>query len=280
MLSYRHGFHAGNFADVFKHLALSLLAQAQLRKDKPFCYLDTHAGAGLYKLDSVMAKKNHEFSNGIGRLWGRADLPDAVRAYVDVVRTLNPSAELRLYPGSPRIVRHFLRPGDRMVLCELHSKEVEHLREAFAHDRQVLVRHQDGYEGLKAHLPPSQRRGLVLVDPAFELGDERARLLEAVVSAHKRWATGTYAVWYPIQDKQAVDWLHRQLVRSGIRNILTAHLRIFDEYVPLRMNGSGIVVINPPWQFDAQLQAVGPWLWQALSPQGEGGFTLEWLVPE
>ena len=280
MLSYRHGFHAGNFADVFKHIVLSLLVRAQLRKDKPFFYLDTHAGAGRYELGSTMAQKNREFAGGIARLWGLAEAPEAARAYLDAVRALNAAPELRVYPGSPRIARHFLRAQDRMVLCELHGKEAEHLQAEFAGDRQVATRAGDGYQGLKAFLPPLEKRGLVLIDPPFELKDERARLLEAVAQAHKRFATGVYAIWYPIQDRAAVDWLRRQLVRTGIRNILAAELRIFDEDAPLRLNGSGMVVINPPWRLDEELETLGPWLWQALSPEGQGGFKLDWLVPE
>ncbi len=280
MLSYRHAFHAGNFADVFKHLILSLLVQAQLRKDKPFCYLDTHAGAGRYDLSSAMAKKNREYAGGITRLWDIADAPEAVRVYLDAVRSLNESAELTAYPGSPRIVRHFLRPKDRMILCELHSREVQHLKEEFPRDRQVTVHPMDGYQALKALLPPSERRGLVLIDPAFELKDERSRLMEAFAAAYKRWPTGIYAIWYPVQDKPTVDWFHRQLVRTGIAKILAAELRIFDEDIPLRMNGTGMIVVNPPWHLDEQLETLGPWLWKVLSPENQGGFKLHWLAAE
>jgi len=280
MLSYRHGFHAGNFADVFKHAVLSLLVQGFLRKDKPFLYLDTHAGAGRYDLGSVMAKKNSEFAGGIGRLWKQDEVPQTLRAYREAVAALNHGQALKLYPGSPRIVRHFLRAKDRMVLCELHSKEVEHLQQEFQADRRVSVHPMDGYQALKAFLPPLERRGLVLIDPAFELKNERASLLEALGQAYKRFPTGTYAIWYPIQDRQATDWFHRQLVRSGIRSVLLAELRIFDEDAPLRLNGSGMVIINPPWQLDEHLKSLGPWLWEVLSPEGLGGFRLDWLVPE
>ncbi|MFM8332937.1 MAG: 23S rRNA (adenine(2030)-N(6))-methyltransferase RlmJ [Candidatus Methylumidiphilus sp.] len=280
MLSYRHGFHAGNFADVCKHAILALLVQAQLRKDKPFLYLDTHAGAGRYDLGSMMAKKNREYAGGISRLWGRADLPAALRPYLDAVAAQNSGEALQVYPGSPQIVRHFLRAQDRMALCELHSREVEHLKDTFAGDRQVVVQSVDGYQGLRAFLPPPERRALVLIDPAFELKGERAQLLEALAMAHKRFPNGVYAIWYPIQDRPTLDWFRRQLERSGIRNILAAELRIFDEDLPLRLNGTGMVIINPPWQLDTELNALGPWLWQALSAEGQGGFKLDWLAPE
>lgn len=280
MLSYRHGFHAGNFADVFKHVILSLLVRAQLRKDKPFFYLDTHAGAGCYELDSAMAQKNREYSGGIARLWKLDEAPDAVRVYLQAVRAVNATPALKSYPGSPRIARYFLRPKDRMVLCELHTKEVEHLKGEFHGDRQTAVHLSDGYHSLKAFLPPLEKRGVILVDPAFELKDERARLLDGILQAHKRFATGVYTIWYPIQDRPAVDWLHRQLIRSGIRNILVAELRIFDEDLPLRLNGSGMVIINPPWRLDEELKTLGPWLWNALSLDGRGSFRMEWLTPE
>jgi 23S rRNA (adenine2030-N6)-methyltransferase len=280
MLSYRHGFHAGNFADVFKHVILSLLVRAQLRKDKPFFYLDTHAGAGCYELDSAMAQKNREFASGIGRLWTLDDVPSAVKVYLDAVRAVNATPSLKSYPGSPRLVRHFLRPNDRMMLCELHPKEVEHLKGEFHADRQTTVHLSDGYLGLKAFLPPLERRGVVLIDPAFELKEERARLLDGVLQAHKRFATGVYAIWYPIQDRHAVDWLHRQLARSGIRNILATELRIFNEDAPLRLNGTGMIIINPPWRLEEELKTLGPWLWNVLSPEGLGGFSMTWLAPE
>jgi len=280
MLSYRHAFHAGNFADVFKHLVLTLLVKAQLHKEKPFCYLDTHAGAGRYDLSSGMARKNREYEGGIGRLWGCRDMPEEVGVYLTAVHALNDPDRLRFYPGSPCIVRHFLRTGDRMILCELHTTDVAWLRDEFAGDKQVGVHHMDGYQGMKAFLPPPERRGLVLCDPAFELKDERARLLEALAAAWRRWPTGVYAVWYPILDRLTVDWFHRRLKRSGISKMLYTELRIFDEDLPLRLNGSGMIVINPPWRFDEQMARLGSWLWNALSAEGQGGFRMEWLVPE
>ena len=280
MLSYRHAFHAGNFADVFKHLVLTLLVKAQLGKDKPFCYLDTHAGAGRYDLASGMARKNREYESGVACLWDASDVPEDVGDYLTALRSFNPTSNLQQYPGSPRIVRHFLRPGDRMILCELHPRDLDSLKDEFANDKQVSVHHLDGYQSLKAFLPPPERRGLVLCDPTFELKNERTRLLEALAVAWRRWPTGIYAVWYPVIDRPPVDWFHRQLKRSGIRKMLLAELRIFEEDVPLRLNGSGMILINPPWQLDERLVRLGPWLGKALSPEGEGSFRLEWLAPE
>jgi 23S rRNA (adenine2030-N6)-methyltransferase len=278
MLSYRHGFHAGNFADVFKHLALVMLVRALARKDKPFCYLDTHAGAGRYDLASVMAKKNREFEGGIERLRDAEDLPAAARLYMEAVRAFNSGSSLRFYPGSPRLVRHFLRPRDRMILCELHGTETEALQKEFAGDRQAAVHPIDGYQGLKAFLPPLERRGLVLIDPAYELQNERARALEALISAWKRWPTGVFAWWRPLQDGPTEDWLHRQLKKCGIPSILATELRIRDETSSLSMNGVGMILVNPPWRLDEELEQVGPWLWKRLSLDEEGGFRMEWAA--
>ena len=280
MLSYRHAFHAGLHADVFKHLVLTLLVRALLNKEKPFFYLDTHAGAGRYNLNSEMAQKNREFETGIGRLWGEQHVPETVREYLAAVRTTNPGDRLHWYPGSPRIVRHFLRPKDRMILCELHPNEIKLLSSEFAGDRQVRVEHLDGYQALKALLPPIERRGLVHIDPSFERKDERRVLLEAVQEGYRRWATGIFAIWYPIQDRHTANDLLRRLERTGIPNILVAELSVTDPGDELALTGSGMVVINPPWQMDEQLKGVLPWLWERLSEEGQGRYRVEWLAGE
>lgn len=280
MLSYRHAFHAGNFADVFKHFVLTLLIQHLGRKITPFRYLDTHAGAGLYDFTSEMARKHREHEGGIARLWSLPQVPAELSGYLDAVRAFNPDGRLRRYPGSPHLVRCFLRPQDRMTLCELHPTEARVLRDEFSGDHQVSVQKLDGYHALKALLPPRERRGLVLIDPAYELRDERDRLLQALSEAWKRWPTGIYAVWYPVQDRPTVDWLYRRIKHTGFTKILAAELRVHAQDLPLRLNGSGMIVINPPWQLDAALQRVGSWLWQALSPSAEGGFRLQWLIAE
>lgn len=279
MLSYRHAFHAGNHADVFKHLVLSLLVHSLLRKEKAFFFLDTHAGAGRYPLKSEMALKNREFEGGIDRLWHAPRVPEAVSGYLDAVRTTNPGRELRWYPGSPRIARHFLRSQDRMVLCELHPREVLQIGREFEGDRQVRVEPGDGYQALKALLPPRERRGLVHIDPPYELKDERRRVLEAVTDAYRRWATGIYAIWYPIQDRATADNFMRQFKRQGIPKILCAELTVLAE-APFRLNGSGLLIINPPWQLDEQLGQVLPWLWETLAVDRQGGWRVEWLTTE
>ncbi|QJD30865.1 23S rRNA (adenine(2030)-N(6))-methyltransferase RlmJ [Methylococcus geothermalis] len=280
MLSYRHGFHAGNFADVLKHAVLVRIVQSLLRKPAPFFYLDTHAGAGRYDLESAMAKKNREHRSGIERLWKLTSVPPELEDYLAAVRALNPGGKLRHYPGSPLIVRHFLRSGDRMALCELHGTEIHSLRAVFGGERRITVDQMDGYQGLKAFLPPAERRGLVLCDPPFELRNERERMVEAAAAAWKRWPTGIFAYWYPIQDRRTADWLHRKFRRTGIDRLLALDLSVCPETGEKHMNGSGLVIVNPPWHLDEHMKTVLPWLHAALSPQGEGGWRIEWLAGE
>jgi 23S rRNA (adenine2030-N6)-methyltransferase len=280
MLSYRHGFHAGNFADVLKHAVLTLCLRALHRKDKPYCYIETHAGAGRYDLSGRMASKNAEFRNGIARLWDRSDLPALLLPYLDVVRALNRSGDLRWYPGSPLIVRSLLRPRDRMALCELHPTDIVHLTELFAHDRQVTVHHRDGYAALKALLPPAERRGLVLCDPSFEMKGERGRLVDALKLAFRKWPTGIFALWHPIQDRAATDRLYRQLKDTGIPKILAVELWVLPDAATMSLKGSGMILINPPWQIDEEVEALLPWLWETLAHDGLGQWRIEWLIRE
>ncbi len=279
MLSYRHAFHAGNHADVLKHLVLSLAVRALLLKDKPFVFIDTHAGAGRYPLNSDMARKNREFESGIQPLWHLSKVPDAVQGYLDAVRVTNPGRELHGYPGSPRIVRPLLRPQDRMLLSELHPNESKLLAREFEGDRQVRVEAMDGYQALKAWLPPRERRGLVHIDPPYELKDERRRVLDALGSAWKRWPTGIYAVWYPIQDQATADQFCRRAQRLGLPRTLRVELCVLADE-PLRLNGSGMILVNPPWQLDTALQDTLPWLWETLSVDGQGGWRVDWLNGE
>jgi 23S rRNA (adenine2030-N6)-methyltransferase len=277
-LNYRHGFHAGNFADVFKHVVVTLLIKALAAKDRPFCYLDTHAGAGRYDLAAEAARKTGEFEHGIARLW--AQPPPALDDYLAAVRALNPDGRLRFYPGSPRLVRHLLRADDRMVLCELHPQEHAHLKREFAGDRQVAVHLQDGYLALKAFLPPVERRGLVLIDPPYEEPDELTRVAEALVAAYTRWSGGVYAVWYPIKTLPPVAALHRALRASGMRKLLMAELSPYAQDSALRMNGCGMVIANPPWHFDKTLEPLLPQLATLLRQDSVGSHRLEWLAME
>lgn len=280
MLSYRHIFHAGNFADVLKHASVTLLIQALKRKDKPFFYLDTHAGTGRYDLQGSAAQKNREHLYGISKLWERDANPALLRPYLDAIAALNSPGNLRYYPGSPRLVRQLMRDVDRMALCELHSTDFDWLSKEFADDSRVSVHAVDGYQALKTFLPPPERRGLVLIDPAFELKDERERLLKALLMAWKRWPTGVFAVWFPILDRDHNDAFYRRLRNSGISNMLLAELSVGPETAALGMYGTGMVIINPPWQLDSELETLLPYLWQTLAENAQGGWRVSWLVGE
>ncbi|MBI3779258.1 MAG: 23S rRNA (adenine(2030)-N(6))-methyltransferase RlmJ [Gammaproteobacteria bacterium] len=278
-MNYRHIFHAGNFADVFKHLVLSLLLKSLHRKDAPFCYLDTHAGAGRYDLSSAAAQKTGEYRDGIKRLWNGQSMPE-LADYLAAVRALNDGHTLRYYPGSPRIARFFLRPQDRAVLLELQSEECAQLKADFAGDRQVLVQGQDGYAGLKAFLPPKERRGLALIDPPYESDKEFEQVIDGLRSAYARWDSGMYALWYPIKSRPPVERFHRMLVATGIRKILLAEFSPYPEDSAFRLNGCGMVVINPPWKLDETLHSVLPALLERLRQHPAGHSTITWLVPE
>ncbi len=280
MLSYRHAFHAGNFADVVKHTTLALTLAALQKKAKGLFYLDTHAAAGRYDLDSEQAQKNREHDGGIVRLWDHPTPPASLSSYLDAVRALNPNEQLRYYPGSPRIARHLLRPQDRMALCELHNHEIELLALEFAQDKQVTLLHDDGYKALSVLLPPPERRGLVMIDPSFERKDEHEHLTKALLAALRRWETGVYLVWFPLHREGFAQRLYQPLIASGIRKVLSFELHIDRPSSQPHMFGTGMLVINPPWQLAEQLQSLAPWLWQQLSPAGKGHHLVQWVVPE
>ncbi|HEY7840090.1 MAG TPA: 23S rRNA (adenine(2030)-N(6))-methyltransferase RlmJ [Gammaproteobacteria bacterium] len=280
MLSYRHGFHAGSFVDVHKHVALVMLLSHLRRKETPFCCLDTHAGGGLYDLRSRFAQKNREFEAGIARLHGSAQPPPAVAAYLEIVAAVNAPGETRFYPGSPLIARRLLRPQDRMILVELHSSEVPILKSAFRGDPQVSVHHRDAFEALPALVPPRERRGLVFIDPAYEVDGEFDRVVESLKSAWRRWPTGIYAVWYPVQRRQPLGRFRRLLRTSGVHAILMNELFVARDTAPNRLTGSGLMVVNPPWEFDRELQAVVDWLDPLLSRERHARPRIEWLAPQ
>jgi 23S rRNA (adenine2030-N6)-methyltransferase len=284
VLGYRHAFHAGNFADVLKHAALALLIEALKQKPKPLLYLETHAGAGGYDLTASPAIDRGEFRAGVARLWGRsAAAPPELAPYLEAVRASNPAcsggrAPLRSYPGSPRIARHLLRPGDRMVLCELHPADHRALKAEFAGDPQVGVHRRDGYEALKAFLPPPEHRGLVLIDPAYERPGEWSHAASALELAWRRWPTGVLAAWYPRFAQAPLGQLTRGVEHSGIRPVLRLELDVHAADSPGGLNGSGLLIVNPPWQTDGAFARLLGWLHPRLAPTGQGGWRVEWLA--
>ncbi len=278
MLSYRHAFHAGNHADVLKHLVLTQVLGYLTAKPKPLCYCESHAGPGLYRLDSPEAGKTLDYQGGIARLWDRDDLPPPLAAYLAVVRGLNPDGALRRYPGSPWIARQLLRPSDRLVLHELHGSEIGPLRDNFAGDRRVQVHEGDGYRGLIAALPPRERRGLTLLDPAYEVKDDYRQVVETLALAHRRFATGVYALWYPVLDPGRRDDLDRALAGTGIRRVQRLELSIRPEGRGTGMGTSGVVLVNPPWNLLDELSPSLAYLAENLGEGGGGSYRAEALV--
>lgn len=280
MFGYRHNFHAGNYADVVKHITLTALLQALQQKPKPFYLQDSHGGIGIYDLTSDESQKNSEYLSGISRLWQAENPPAAVQTYLNIVRSFNSGGELRHYPGSPRLGHALLRADDRMVITELNSADCELLKEEFKRERQVTVHQQDAYQGIKAYLPPTERRGVVLIDPAYERKDEYERLIRGLQQGYRRWPTGIYAIWYPLMSSATRERWLSALKESGIRKIVTAELTIKPLQAEKTLCGSGMIIINPPWQLDQQLKNELEWLWPLLSETREGGVNVEWLVPE
>ena len=280
MLAYRHLFHAGNFADVFKHSLLARLVLGLEKKDKPFFVLDTHAGIGRYDLTHEWAQKNAEHRDGIALIWGRKDVPDEFIPYFDAIRGENAGNALRFYPGSPRIVRRLLRPVDRMVLVELNKKDCENLGGLFGSDRQTAVHLMDGYQSLRAFLPPKERRGLVFIDSSFDRAREFDRLTNGLVEAQRRFATGVYALWYPLMEPLAMRAFERGMVETGISKILQLELSVVPDGYSEGMRGCGMLVINPPFGFEAQARSMLKWLQPVLSRENGGSQRVVWLAGE
>jgi len=277
MLSYRHAFHAGNHADVLKHFVEVQLLRYLAQKDKPFWYIDTHAGAGCYALDSGYAAQNAEYESGIARLWLRDDLPAPLAEYVGLVKRLNPDGQLKLYPGSPLVALGLLREQDRMRLFELHSSDSEILRENFAgHEAQVLIQAADGFGALKALLPPPPRRALVLIDPPYEDKQDYRHVTAALLEGLQRFANGIYAVWYPQLQRAEARQLPEQLKQLPVKSWLHVALSVQTPSEDgFGMHGSGMFIVNPPWTLHGVLQEVMPYLVRHLGQDEGAAYMLE-----
>jgi 23S rRNA (adenine2030-N6)-methyltransferase len=282
-MNYRHAYHAGNFADVVKHVALTRLVEYLKQKDKAFRVIDTHAGIGRYDLSSDEAQRTGEWRGGIGKLIA-AELDhkarELLRPYLHAVKAANAGGPIEMYPGSPLIVRHLLRKQDRLSALELHPRDFAALKALFAGDFQVRTIELDGWLALAAHLPPKEKRGLVLVDPPFEAGGEFERLVEGLRSAQRRWPGGIYALWYPLKDRTAVNRFRSALRESGIPEILDIVFSLRPPSREPRLDGSGLVVVNPPFTFENEMRIVLPALARALGEGSAAGWTLEWLAGE
>lgn len=270
-MNYRHIFHAGNFADVFKHIVLVLLTQSFFRKETAFCYLDTHAGIGSYDLSSAPAQKSKEYENGIKKLFQAKNPPELIREYLAAITSH------QQYPGSPELVKRLIRPQDRMILNELHPEDYETLKTHFAHNKQVAVHHQDGYQSLKAFLPPKEKRGLILIDPPYEKTNELTQLTSILQQTLKRFETGVYAIWFPIKHRHSIERFYQDLKNKISRPMLTCELSIYPENLATHLNGCGMLIINPPFQIDQQLNTVLPWLWEQLSVNHQGQASVQLL---
>ena len=251
-MNYRHAFHAGNHADVFKHAALTLLLEHLRAKPQPFAVLDTHAGIGVYDLTSDEARRSPEYVEGVGRIFGRELV--ATPAYSRLIAEMNPGG-LAAYPGSPEIVRRLLRDDDRLVACELHPQDAQALRARYRSDRRVSVHHRDGYEAIGALVPPPERRGLVFIDPPFEAADETERLVRAVTAGLKRWPTGIFGIWYPIKDRKISTAVSDAATQTPWPKTLRAELSPFA-WEETGLPGSGLLICNSPWKLDEALAAL------------------------
>lgn len=280
MLSYRHIYHAGNHADILKHLVASQVCRHLTKKDAPFFYLDTHAGIGLYELASDQAQLNQEYDTGISRLMSRSDLPEPLEQFIDIVKALNPENELNLYPGSPMVVNHYLRQKDKMHLCELHPNDYPQLASLFPKKRVANVVKDDGFLAVKSMLPPPQKRGFVLMDPPYEVKKDYKQVVKALEEGYKRFPQGTYAIWYPVLNRRQADDLLNDVAATKIRNTLLLELNIRGTETKRGMAGSGMIIINPPWTLEKEAQEFLPYLRDVLAEDADAHFQLRWITPE
>jgi len=281
-MNYRHAFHAGNFADVVKHAVLARIVAHLREKDGAFRIIDTHAGSGLTRLTGREASRTGEWRQGIGRLLA-AQLGPEIRGllapYLEAIARYNPGGRLLAYPGSPLLALSWLRPQDRLIACELVPAAAAALARALGKDRRAKVITIDGWTALAAYVPPRERRGLVLIDPPFEASGEFDRLVEHLARAHRKWATGTYLLWYPIKDVAETGRFVRNIAALGIPKILRAEIRIAAR-PDQSLIGSGLLLVNPPWRLETELQSLLPALAGVLRRDRQGAARLDWLAAE
>lgn len=278
-MNYRHAFHAGNFADVVKHAMLARIVTHLRIKDAAFRIIDTHAGAGRYNLSGDEATRGGEWQDGIGRVWQTDFAPEVaalLAPYLDVVRALNASGPLSVYPGSPLLIRAWLRPQDRLIACELESGAAQALVRNLRGDARVKPIAMDGWTALMAHIPPKERRGLVLIDPSYEEAGELTRLAEAIGAAHRKWQTGMLLAWYPIKDAREIAGFIRALSAFPVGNALRIEL-VRDETAADRLRGTGLIALNPPWTLENEIKVLLPALARAFSPAGRSSIRVERL---
>ncbi|MEI8704804.1 23S rRNA (adenine(2030)-N(6))-methyltransferase RlmJ [Pseudoalteromonas sp. B62] len=279
MLSYRHSFHAGNPADVLKHLVLAQVLGYQTIKDKPLDYIDTHSGAGFFELAAADSQKTQEYQDGIEKLWQHKSEHAALNEYIALIKSFNETDELAFYPGSPKIAEHFLRRYDKGWFFELHPRDLLLLEENMQGKRSIRVRGENGFTGLVGLLPPASRRACVLIDPPYEIKDDYETVVTTLIKAYQRFSTGTYMIWYPVVDRERIDNMEQGLIDSGMRNIQLFELGTEDDTDVYGMTASGMIVINPPWKLKQTMDAVLPELMTLLS-KPSGFYRSEQLVSE
>jgi 23S rRNA (adenine2030-N6)-methyltransferase len=282
LLSYRHAFHAGNFADVLKHSVLTLVLEYMTRKDKGFTYIDSHSGAGMYSLNDEYAQKTGEYKDGIAKIISSKDdenFPEALVPYLELIDQLNTENELAVYPGSPGIAKACMRRQDSAHLFELHPTDIQHLTEFCQRWRKAHVKQSDGYQGILGLVPPPSRRGVILIDPPYELKEDYPKAVSTIVKAYNKFSSGTYILWYPMVTRERVDTMERDFQRSEVKNLLQVEFcqqADSDEY---GMTGTGLFIVNPPWQLESQLEGILPYLKSTLG-EGSSRFKLVKLIEE
>ncbi len=286
MLSYRHAFHAGNFADVLKHSALTLVLDYMTRKEKGFHYIDSHSGAGMYQLNDEYAQKTGEYKDGIAKLINEQNLPEALQPYVDLIKALNPDSDknaLDLYPGSPGIAKRFMRRQDSTHLFELHPTDIQHLTDFCYRWKKVFIKQSDGYQGVLGLLPPPSRRGVVLIDPPYELKEDYQKAVNTIIKAYKKFATGTYILWYPVVKRELVEEMKNTFTNkesnSDVKNLLQVEFCLTDDSDEYGMTGTGLFIVNPPWQLAKQMAELLPYLKTTLG-NNRSSFTVKQLIAE
>jgi len=284
VLSYRHAFHAGNFADVLKHSVLTLVLEYMTRKDKGFYYIDSHSGAGMYQLADEYAQKTGEYKDGIAKLIASPDLPEALQPYIDLVKNLNQAdlaqnGDISLYPGSPGIARQFTRRQDSAHLFELHPTDLGHLRDYSQRWNKSHVKQSDGYQGVLGLVPPPNRRAVILIDPPYELKEDYLKAVRTIINAYKKFATGTYILWYPVVKRELVQQMQAGFSNSDVRNILQVEYCQKADTLEYGMTGTGLFIVNPPWQLSSQLAEILPYL-KATLGNTESHYSVQQLIAE
>jgi len=280
LLSYRHAFHAGNFADVLKHSVLTNVLEYMTRKDKGYTYIDSHSGAGMYQLTEEYAQKTGEYKQGIAKLINNKDVPEALDEYISLIQSFNEKeSELNLYPGSPAVAKEFSRRQDSAHLFELHSTDIQHLTQFCERWNKSHVKQSDGYEGILSLVPPPSRRGVVLIDPPYELKEDYPKAVKTIINAYKKFATGTYILWYPVVKRELVEQMKTTFVNSNVKNVLQVEFCLHKDTDEYGMTGTGLFIVNPPWLLTQQLEEILPYLKDKLG-QAETKYTLEQIIAE